>query len=344
VLALVIAAAVGAAWATGTSRTAKALTTSQIASKVSPALVDVNTTLGFRHAAAAGTGIVLGSSGVVLTNNHVIEGATSIRATDIGNGRTYQAKVIGYDQRDDIAAIKLQGAAGLKTATLGDSGAARAGERVVALGNAGGRGGAPSVATGRITGLGQAITASDEGAATSERLTGLIQTSAAIQPGDSGGPLVNRAGEVIGMNTAASSGFHFQGQAGSDRTEAFAIPIEQASATAGQISGGRASASVHLGATAFLGVGLAPAGSSVPGSGAAGAAVAEVVPGSPVARAGLQPGDVIQSLGGHRVSSADDVQSVMTRYHPGDRVSLGWADQAGQGHSATIRLATGPAG
>jgi S1-C subfamily serine protease len=346
VLALIIAAAVAATWATGAGSTGKALTTSQITSRVSPALVDVNTTLGFRHAAAAGTGIVLSSSGVVLTNNHVIEGATSIRATDIGNGHSYQAKVIGYDQGGDVAVIKLQGASGLKTATLGDSGGARVGERVVALGNAGGRGGAPSVATGRISGLGQAITANDEGASTSERLTGLIQTSAAIQPGDSGGPLVNRAGQVIGMNTAASSGFQFQGQAGSDRTQAFAIPIDQASAIAGQIRDGRSSAAVHLGPTAFLGVGIVPAGSAVPGagSGAAGAAVAEVVQGSPVARAGLQPGDVIQSLGGHRVSSADDVQSVMTRYHPGDRVSLSWADQAGQGHSATIQLATGPAG
>ncbi|MBO0810283.1 MAG: trypsin-like peptidase domain-containing protein, partial [Actinobacteria bacterium] len=321
----------------------RALTTSEISRQVSPTLVDVNTRLGYQHGAAAGTGIVLTSSGEVLTNNHVIEGATSITATDIGNGHTYRAKVVGYDEGDDVAVLQLQGASGLKTATLGDSSALSVGQRVVALGNAGGRGGAPSVATGRVTGLNQAITASDQGAATSERLTGLIQTSAGIQAGDSGGPLLNRSGQVIGMNTAASSGFQFQGQ-GQGQTQAFAIPTGKAHTIASQITAGQASGGVHLGATAFLGIGLAPQSQGAAGAGGQGAAISEVVPGAPAARAGLVPGDQIVSIGGHRVGSPSDVQSTMTGYHPGNRVSVSWLDQAGQSHSATVTLATGPAG
>jgi S1-C subfamily serine protease len=182
-----------------------ALTTSQIANKVDPGLVDVVSTLGYQNEEAAGTGQVMTSSGLVLTNNHVIDGATSIKATDIGNGRTYTAKVVGYDQTDDIAVLQLQGASGLATVSFGDSSQVAVGQSVVALGNAEGKGGTPSVATGTVTGLNQSITASDEGSGNSENLTGMIETNAPIQPGDSGGPLVNSAGQVVGIDTAASS-------------------------------------------------------------------------------------------------------------------------------------------
>ena len=175
--------------------------------------------------------MVLTSSGVVLTNNHVINGATSITARDIGNGRTYQAKVVGYDHSRDIAVLQLQGASGLQTVTLGNSTSASPGQKVVALGNALGKGGTPAVATGHIASLGASITASDEGAGTSEQLTGLIHHNAGIQPGDSGGPLVNTTGQIIGINTAASQGTQFKSQ----QTQAFAIPINQAKAIAGQI-------------------------------------------------------------------------------------------------------------
>ncbi|MBO0789145.1 MAG: serine protease, partial [Actinobacteria bacterium] len=336
------AAVMAGTGATG-SAGSKALTTSEIARQVSPALVDVNTTLGYQHGAAAGTGIVLTSSGEVLTNNHVIEGATAITATDIGNGHTYRAKVVGYDEGDDVAVLQLQGASGLKTAALGDSSAVSVGQKVVALGNAGGRGGAPSVATGRVTGLNQAITATDQGAATSERLTGLIQTNAGIQAGDSGGPLLNRSGQVIGMNTAASSGFQFQGQSQSP-TQAFAIPLGTAHSIAGRITAGQVTGGVHLGPTAFLGVGLVPENQGAAQAGGQGAAISEVVPGAPAARAGLVPGDQIVSIGGHRVGSPSDVQDTMVGYHPGNRVGVSWVDQAGQSHSATVTLATGPAG
>src|SRR5215475_12211614 len=183
---------------------ATALTTSQIAAKVNPGLVDVVSTLGYQGAKAAGTGMVLTPNGEVLTNNHVIDGATSVKAVDVGNGRTYAAKVVGYDKSHDVAVLQLQGASGLQTVSL-SSAAPQDGQKVVALGNAGGKGGAPSVVTGRITGIGQSITAADEGAANPERLTGMIGHNAPIQPGDSGGPLVNRSGEVVGMNTAGSS-------------------------------------------------------------------------------------------------------------------------------------------
>ena len=117
-----------------------------------------------------------------------------IKATDIGNGQTYTAKVVGYDKTDDIAVLQLEGASGLPTASLGNSSQVTSGEQVVALGNAGGKGGTPSVAAGTITALNQSITASDDGSGSSEQLSGMLETNADIQPGDSGGPLVNTAG------------------------------------------------------------------------------------------------------------------------------------------------------
>jgi S1-C subfamily serine protease len=334
---------VGTFWGTGMLSAGPTLTTSQIAAQVDPGLVDVVSTLGFQQAQAAGTGLVLTPSGEILTNNHVIEGATSIRVTDIGNGRSYPARVVGYDRSHDIAVLRLQGASGLATVTLGNSASAAVGHKVVALGNAGGKGGTPSVAAGRITGLGASITASDASAGTSEQLTGLIHHNADIQPGDSGGPLVNTAGQVIGIDTAASSGFTFQ--SGQAKTQAFAIPINEAVSLAQQITAGTSSATVHIGATGFLGVAIMSAGNAA-GAGVpagSGAALAGLVPGSPAGRAGLAAGDVIVSVDGHAVSSPSALQSALELHHPGDSVSIGWTDQAGQPHSATIVLANGPA-
>ncbi|MGH3214293.1 MAG: S1C family serine protease, partial [Trebonia sp.] len=189
--------------ATATSKTM--LTTSQIASRVDPGLVDVTSTLGYEQATAMGTGIVLTSNGEILTNNHVVNGATSVSVRDIGNGKTYKATVVGYDESHDVAVLQLSGASGLTTATTGNSSTVKVGDDVVGLGNAGGAGGTPSVAAGNVTALNQSITASDEGSGSSEQLSGLIETNANIQPGDSGGPLVNSYGQIIGMDTAASS-------------------------------------------------------------------------------------------------------------------------------------------
>jgi len=338
------AAAAAAFWglsAAGVTSGSKVLTTSQIATQTDPGLVDINTTLGYQQAQAAGTGMVLTSSGVVLTNNHVINGATSITARDIGNGRTYQAKVVGYDHSHDVAVIQLQGASGLKTVTLGDSTSAHTGQKVVALGNALGKGGTPAVATGHIAGLGASITASDEGAGTSEQLTGLIHHNAGIQPGDSGGPLVSTAGQVIGINTAASQGTQFQGQ----QTQAFAIPINQAKSIADQIEAGTSSTTVHIGPTGLVGVQIMSADSAAANGiqAGAGAVVAGVVSGTPADGAGLTQGDVIVSVDGQSVSSPEQLQSALGQHHPGDSVTIGWQDQTGQTQSASVVLANGPA-
>ena len=195
--------------AAATSKTE--LSTAQIANRIDPGLVDVTSTLGYQQATAKGTGIVLTAGGEILTNNHVINGATSVSVTDIGNGKTYKATVVGYDDSKDVAVLQLTGASGLTVATLGDSSTVGVGNSVVALGNAEGLGGTPSVATGLVTALDQSITASDESSGTSEQLTGLIETNAGIEPGDSGGPLVNTHGQVVGMDTAASTNYTFGG-------------------------------------------------------------------------------------------------------------------------------------
>jgi S1-C subfamily serine protease len=315
--------------------------TSEIAAKVNPGLVDIVTTLGYRHARAAGTGMVLTPSGEVLTNNHVIEGATSIKAVDVGNGRSYRASVVGYDRSHDVAVLQLRGASGLQTVATGNSAHATVGENVVAIGNAGGKGGTPSLVTGRIVSVAASVTASDAAAGTSERLTGLIGHNAPIKPGDSGGPLVSQAGKVIGMNTAASAGFTMQRQ-----TQAFAIPINQALSIADRIESGRGSATVHIGATGFIGVAVFSADQAelrgVPAG--TGVMIQGVFPRSPASAAGLTAGDVIVSAGGRQVASPETLQSVLQRHHPGDRVGLTWIDQGGLRHSATVTLMNGPAG
>jgi S1-C subfamily serine protease len=335
--------------ATATSKTV--LSTSQIAARVDPALVDVVSTDGYQQATSEGTGIVLTSTGEVLTNNHVIEGATSIKVTDVGNGRTYTATVVGYDASHDVAVIQLQGASGLTTASLGDSSTVRVGDNVVALGNAGGKGGTPSVAAGSVTALNQSITASDQLSGTDEQLTGLIQDNADIQPGDSGGSLVNAYGQVIGIDTAASSGYTFQSQSSSGE-QAYAIPINGAVSIAKQIEAGTTSADVHIGATAFLGIQIAPSDGSGTGFGGfggqggisgSGVTIEGTISGSPAANAGLTAGDVITSLAGQQVTTAEDIAHALVPYHPGDSISVTWLDQDGQSHTQTLTLTTGPA-
>ncbi len=313
--------------------------TSAITAKVDPALVDINTTLGYTQGGrAAGTGIVLTSDGEVLTNNHVIAGATSVTATDVGNGHTYRATVIGYDRVHDIAIIQLQHASGLTTASIGDSSSVSVGDKVVGIGNAGGVGGTPSAAAGTVTALNQSITATDESDGSSEQLTGLIQTNANIQQGDSGGALADSQAQVIGVDTAASQGFSLA----TPSNAGFAIPINQATTIGDAINAGHASSTIHIGPTAFLGVLVDTTGSSS-ANGVAGAVLSDVVPGEPAARAGLGGGDVITSLGGHPVRSAGALTELLVLYHPDDRVQLGWVDSAGHSHLSTVKLATGPA-
>ena len=297
-------------------------------------IVDVNTNLGYQNSAAAGTGMVLTSSGIVLTNNHVIRGATTIRVVDPSTHRTYTATVLGYDPAADVAVLKLKGAANLKTVTLGDSSKVRRGDAVTAIGNAGGTG-VLTAASGTITGLQRTITASDGDV--SEQLSGLIETDAALQPGDSGGPLVDASGRVIGMDTAASSGFYFQ----SGASDAYAIPINRAVTIAKQIQSGH-SATAHIGATAFLGVSVQASGYDQNGTFVSGALVMTVVPGSPAESAGLVPGDLITAFNGSSISSTTALAGFVLDQSPGANVQLTWIDQAGNQQAATVALATGP--
>ncbi|HMD92177.1 MAG TPA: trypsin-like peptidase domain-containing protein, partial [Trebonia sp.] len=187
----------------GTSNGTGPLNAQALAAKVDPGIVDITAQLKYNDATAEGTGMVISSSGLVLTNNHVIDQATSVSARLVVSGKTYNAQVVGYDSTDDVALLQLEGASGLKTVSFGDSGQVKVGQAVLALGNAGGRGGLPSTAQGTISGLNKTIQASDSGASTTETLHGMLQTNAPIQEGDSGGPLVNSGGKVIGMDTAA---------------------------------------------------------------------------------------------------------------------------------------------
>jgi S1-C subfamily serine protease len=328
---------------------------SAIATKVDPGVVDIDTKLGYEEAEAAGTGMILTSSGEILTNNHVINGATEITATVVTTGKTYRAKVVGYDQTQDIAVLQLDGASGLPVIKTGDSSAVTPGASVVAIGNAGGVGGSPSVVTGTIDATNQSITASDEGGGNAEQLSGLLETNAPIQAGDSGGPLVNSSAEVIGMDTAASAGTRFAAQ----DSVGFAIPINQALSIAHQIVAGQASDTIHLGSTGFLGVSVADAssqgsagsfgfgsgsgGSASNPSATSGALIEGVESGTPAATIGLATNDVITSVDGRTITSARSLTTAMQAYHPGDKVTVGWTDDSGQSHTASATLTTGPA-
>ena len=314
------------------STTAPGIDKDALAAQVSPAIVDINTTLGLQDARAAGTGIVLTADGVVLTNNHVIAGETELKAVDVGDGHTYTGTVLGYSTAQDIAVIKLANASGLTTAVLGDSSKVQVGDSILALGNAGGVGGTPAAAPGQVIDTDRAITATDE-AGGSEHLTGLIEIAADIEPGDSGGPLVNAQAQVIGVDTAASSGFHLQNSGG----RGFAIPINAAIEIANKIINGQSSSLIHIGPTAFLGI-LTNSKSASTG----GASVADVVPNSPADRAGIRPGDTIATFDGSAIDDVGVIGELMIPHHPGDSARVRWVDTNGNSHEATVTLASGP--
>ena len=203
---------------------------------------------------------------------------------------------------------------------------------MLAIGNAGGLGGTPTVATGVVEALDQSIVASDEASGATEQLSGLIETNAPLQPGDSGGPLVNPSARVIGMDTAASASYQFQ----SGSRGGFAIPMSSALAVAAQIETGHGSSAIHIGSTAFLGVLV----EAVPG--VDGAFVTGVASGSPARAAGLVPGDVIVSLGTQSVNSPAALTRLIGNHHPGDVVQVGWLDRFGMQDTATVSLASGP--
>ena len=275
--------------------------------------------------------MVLTSAGLVLTNNHVIENATTINVQVVGTHQTYSATVLGYSVTDDVALLKLQNASGLKTVSIGNSSNVSVGAPVVAIGNAGGTGGTPTAVGGTITALDQTITAGDSGTV-SETLSGLLETDADIQPGDSGGALVNTSGKVIGMNTAAA-----EGTAGGDN-QGYAITIDHAMAIADQIKSGKASSTVEIGPRALLGVDVTDGsqaggngffGGSGNSSGVAGAYVEGVESGSAADNAGIGTGDTIVSIDNTTITSGRDLTNAMVKYKPGDTVTVGWVDAQG---------------
>jgi S1-C subfamily serine protease len=307
------------------------LDTDAIAQAVDPAVVDITTTI--RGGQAAGTGIVLTSDGLVLTNNHVIKGATSISVQIAGTGPHHEATVLGYSVSNDVALLQLNEVSGLETATMGDSSAVAVGDDVVAIGNALGRSGPHAVTSGQVDKLGQTITAGELGQDGGETLPGLIQIDALLQPGDSGGPLVDDQGRVIGINTAASVG----GRRQSSSTTGFAIPINVALDVATKIQNRESSSTIHIGERAVLGVEVQSDVAS-----ADGVTVSGVQPGSPAAGAGLANGDVITSVDGTLVRSIDQLRSVVDAHHVGDRVEVTWTGPNGDIHSAEVALEAGP--
>ncbi|UQX88731.1 trypsin-like peptidase domain-containing protein [Jatrophihabitans telluris] len=317
----------GNSGSSGTSSTATKATAAQ-----SKGVVDINTVLDYGTGKAAGTGIVLNSDGTILTNNHVVQGSTSISVTVVSTGKTYTATVVGTDPTDDVAVLKLANASGLTTASLGNSSAVAAGDKVTAVGNAGGTGGTPSAAAGSVTALDQSITASDSDGSNAEKLTGMIQVDADIQAGDSGGPLYNSAGQVIGIDTAASS-------SQSSQTVGFAVPIAKATSLASQILSGTDNSTIHQGYPAFLGVQLSAQASSS----TAGVPVAGVVANSAAAKAGLAQGDTITGINGTVVNTATGLSGLLAKHNPGDTITVKWVDANGASHTASVTLGSGPA-
>jgi S1-C subfamily serine protease len=346
-----------------------------ILAKVEPGLVIINTALQYNSEAAAATGIVITSGGLVLTNNHVIEDSTSITATT-ASGKQYKAKVVGYDVTGDIALIQLQGASGLRTAPLGNSSTVKTGAQVVAMGNAEGQN-AIVPAAGQVTGLNQTITAGDEGGSvTSETLHGMIQTNADVVSGDSGGALADSAGNVIGMDTAGNNGgFSIQ----QPNAAGYAIPIDTALHVARQMSEGQASSTVSIGYPPFLGVYIGQGSDASPqdqaqqqgtrggfggfgGSGnqgcytsdrnlaapqsianvSSGTLVIGTICGGPAAAAGMSAGSVITAVNGQPVGAPDSLTGVVSKYHPGQDISVTWISPSGQRSTSSLKLTAGP--
>jgi len=358
-------------------------TTKAVTAKVSPGIVDVISTPSYQPGGTLeGTGMILTSSGLVLTNNHVVEGTTHEVAKIANTGQQYNVTVIGTDDTDDVALLKLQGASNLKTVPLGNSNSTQVGQAVVALGNAEGEDGAPAVVTGTITALGRSIQASDAGADTTENLHNMLETNAPIVEGDSGGALANTEGQVIGMDTAAQTSGAAAGTSG------FAIPINRALSIARSIAAGHTSAQIQLGYPAFLGVTVArskngPSTSSSPqtqlqqlqqgatagqgnlgglgGSGggclstseasapqsvpnvSSGVVVGGVLCGTPVTSIGMTAGAVITGIDSHTVTSPAELTNVLTGYKVGQSITITWVSSSGQHRTSKLTLIAGPA-
>jgi S1-C subfamily serine protease len=328
VLAAVIPlAAIGWLLVSGMTRAATPVATAPRA-VVDTAIVNINGVIP--QGRIAGTGMVLTSGGIVLTNNHVVANTTSLTAQLAGRGPVYAAVVIGVDPTQDVALIQLEGASGLPTTPFDLSGSLAVGDAVTGKGNALGGNGAPVVATGTVTSLDETILVQDEAATIVETLSGVICFDAPIQPGDSGGPLLNSDGSVIGMDTAGS----LNTASGAPATWGCAIPITHAMTIAQQIRSGAPSPYIESGHRGVLGI--------VVNTGAGGTVVVSVTPGEAAAVAGVGPGDVITSVAAIPVASVADFNHVMQDRRPGDDIKVTWRDVHGVVHSASVALSAGP--
>ena len=314
-----------------------------IAAKVDPALVDINTVVqtATSTGAASGTGMIITSSGEVLTNNHVVDQSISISVTIAGHAGSYKAHVIGVSPTADVALIQIEGVSGLPTVTFADSSSVKVGDPVVALGNALGQGGTPALTQGQITAIDQTITAS-EGSGRSETLTGMIQTDAGISPGDSGGALVNSAGQVIGMITAGEA----QGFRTTVSSIGYAVNTNSALTVVNEIRAGQASADVIIGPVGYIGVQIRDLNQQLAAQYGlnitSGALVWAVQAGSPAEQAGMTRLSVITAIGSTEVDSSASLGNALHAYKPGANVAVTWIDQAGASHTKTLTLTTGP--
>jgi serine protease Do len=287
----------------------------------------------------AGTGMVITSNGLILTNNHVIAGGGTITVFT-SDGKQYKGTVVAANVAQDYAFVRIN-ATGLKPVTLGDSSSVQVGEGVVAIGNALGQF-SNTVTNGIISGKGRPVTASDGGSSTtssnSENLQDLFQTDAAINPGNSGGPLVNLAGQVIGMNTAV---------AGNAQNIGFAIPINEVKSAIDSVK------TKGVIVRPYLGVRYLPITPDVVASQnlsvSQGALVmgddqnAAVVSGSPADKAGLKSGDIITKVGSQTIDSNHSLTALIANQKPGDSVKL-TIIRGGKTQTVNVTLGTAPSG
>jgi putative serine protease PepD len=269
---------------------------------------------GTQSQSAEGSGFVYDTTGHVITNQHVVDGATSVRVT-FWNGQTYTAHVVGTDTSTDLAVLKVDAPSSvLYPLSLGDSSKVQVGDNVVAIGSPFGL--AETVTAGIVSALHRQMTSPNNFS-----IDDSIQTDAAINHGNSGGPLLDAQAHVIGVNAQIESD-----SGGSDGV-GFAIPSNTIKSIASQlISSGKAQ---H----AYLGVEL--------GSNGGKARVVSVRASTPAAKAGLHAGDTIASLGGTKISSADDLRSAINAHKPGDRVSVTYV-RNGTRHTVSLTLVSRP--
>jgi S1-C subfamily serine protease len=276
-----------------------------IIAAVEPAVVAITTGAGAGTGdGGAGTGFVITPDGYIVTNNHVVDGASRITVA-FTNGDEKPARLVGREAASDIAVLKVEGE-NLPTVELGDSDAVQVGDEVVAIGNALALDGGLSVTRGIVSGLHRTVSTN-----TGVTLIGMLQTDAAINPGNSGGPLVDADGRVIAINTAIAN-------PESANNVGFAIPMANARPIIDDLRLGRPAA--------FLGVStltVTPAIARQQGLAVtAGALVTRVTAGSAAAQAGLQEGDVIVGIAGQPVTEASDVQALVRGQRPGDTVDV----------------------